>query len=367
MPPHVAAFTDTYLPTVNGVTYTIRTWRERWQDRDGRMDVVYPGATEYNPTAGEHPVGSLPFPFYDDFRLGAPSIPAGVEDADIVHAHTPFGVGLGGLRLARDIDRPLVASYHTPTAEYAGYLAEGWLLDAVARTGNAYERWFLGRTDHVIAPSETARAALVGRGVGPVSVVPNGVDTDRFAPVDGSDFRARHDLPAEDAKPLVGYTGRHGFEKRLTDLVQAAEGMDATFVLGGDGPARKTLEAEATERDADVRFLGFLDREELAEFYSALDVFAFPSPVETQGLVALEAIACGTPVVGVDSGALTETIDEGETGYHYDPGDIAGFRAALDRALRERDALSTTCRSRREAMSVERSVDALAAVYDEVL
>jgi 1,2-diacylglycerol 3-alpha-glucosyltransferase len=363
MPPHVAAFTDTYLPTVNGVTYTIRTWRERWQNRDGRMDVVYPGAAGHDPTPGEHPVRSLPFPFYDDYHLGAPSIPDAVEDAEIVHAHTPFGVGLGGLRLARDIDRPLVASYHTPTSEYAGYLAEGWLLDAVARAGNAYERWFLGRTDHVIAPSETARAALERRGIGPVSVVPNGVDTDRFAPVDGSAFRARHDLPDG---PLVGYTGRHGFEKRLTDLVAAADGMDATFVLGGDGPARKTLQEEATERDADVRFLGFLDREELPAFYSALDVFAFPSPVETQGLVALEAMACGTPVVGVDSGALTETIDDGATGYHYEPGNIAGFRDALDRALAERDALSSTCRSRRGTMSVEHSVDALATVYEAV-
>jgi 1,2-diacylglycerol 3-alpha-glucosyltransferase len=363
MPPHVAAFTDTYLPTVNGVTYTIRTWRERWQRRGGRMDVVYPGAAEHDPAPGEHPVRSLPFPFYEDYHLGAPSVPDAVAEADVVHAHTPFGVGLGGLRLARDIDCPLVASYHTPTSEYAGYLAEGWLLDGVARAGNVYERWFLGRTDHIIAPSETAREALERRGIGPVSVVPNGVDTDRFAPVDGLAFRARHDLPEG---PLVGYTGRHGFEKRLTDLVAAADGMDATFVLGGDGPARKTLQEEAAEQDMDVRFLGFLDREELPQFYSALDVFAFPSPVETQGLVALEAMACGTPVVGVESGALTETIDDGVTGYHYEPGDIPGFRDALDRALRERDALSEICRSRRETMGVEHSVDALAAVYEEV-
>jgi 1,2-diacylglycerol 3-alpha-glucosyltransferase len=363
MPPHVAAFTDTYLPTVNGVTYTIRTWRDRWRERNGRMDVVYPRAAEHDPDSGEYPVRSLPFPFYENFRLGAPSIPDGVDGADVIHAHTPFGVGLGGLRLARDTDRPLVASYHTPAAEYAGYLAEGWLLDAVARAGNAYERWFLGRVNHVIAPSDTAREVLESRGIGPVSVVPNGVDIDRFSPTDGAEFRARHDLPNG---PLVGYTGRHGFEKQLTDLVEAAEGMDATFVFGGDGPARKTLEEQATERDIDARFLGFLDREELHELYSALDVFAFPSPVETQGLVALEAMACGTPVVGVNSGALTETIDEGRTGFHYEQGDIAGFRAALHRALRERDRLSAECRSRREAMSVEQSVDALSAVYDAV-
>ena len=363
MPPHVAAFTDTYLPTVNGVSYTIRTWRERWCERNGRMDVVYPRAAEYEPDSGEFPVRSLPFPFYDEYRLGAPSIPDGIDGADVIHAHTPFGVGLGGLRLARATDRPLVASYHTPTAEYAGYLAEGWLLDAVARAGNAYERWFLGRTDHVITPSETTREALESRGIGPVSVVPNGVDIDRFSPADGADFRARHDLSEG---PLVGYTGRHGFEKRLSDLLEAVEGTDVTVVFGGDGPARKTLEEQVAERTIDARFLGFLDRDELPAFYSALDIFAFPSPVETQGLVALEAMACGTPVVGVNSGALTETIDDGETGFHYEQGDIGGFRAALRRALHERDRLSESCLSRREAMGVAHSVDALSAVYEAV-
>jgi hypothetical protein len=85
----VAAFTDTYLPTVNGVTYTVQSWRERWCDRGGRMDVVYPGTDGYDPQDGEHPVRSLPFPFYDGFRLGSPTVPEAVRDVDLVHAHTP--------------------------------------------------------------------------------------------------------------------------------------------------------------------------------------------------------------------------------------------------------------------------------------
>ena len=361
--PRVTAFTDTYLPTVNGVTYTIRTWRDHWYRRGRRMDVVYPAADKYDAETGEFSVPSLPFPFYDDFRLGTPAIPDAVRECEVVHAHTPFGVGLGGLRLARKEKVPLVASYHTPTAEYAGYLVEGWLRDVVARVGNAYERWFLGRADHVVAPSEIARTTLRERGIGPVSVVPNGVEIDRFAPVDASDFRARYDLPDG---PLVGYTGRHGYEKQLSDLVDAAAGLDAPLVFGGDGPARDALEARAARLDVDAHFLGFLDREVLPEFYSALDVFAFPSPVETQGLVALEAIACGTPVVGVSSGALVDTIDEGETGYHYVPGDTAGFKAALRRALGDHDTLREECLSRREAISVERAIDDLEAVYDAV-
>jgi hypothetical protein len=155
-PPSVVAFTDTYLPTVNGVTYTVKAWRDRWRDRDGRMDVVYPGGDGHEPTDGEHPVRSVRFPYYDGFRLGLPRTPGSVDRGavDVVHAHTPFGLGLAGLRLAGRLDRPIVANYHTPIGEYADYLADTELVErAIAAATGRYERWFFGRVDAVVAPS----------------------------------------------------------------------------------------------------------------------------------------------------------------------------------------------------------------------
>jgi glycosyltransferase involved in cell wall biosynthesis len=96
-------------------------------------------------------------------------------------------------------------------------------------------------------------------------------------------------------------------------------------------------------------------------------VFAFPSPVETEGLVALEANACGTPVAGVDAGALAETVDDGVTGYHYERGDIDGFRDAIERTLAERDRLSENCLDRREDVSVAHAIDQLEECYRELL
>jgi glycosyltransferase involved in cell wall biosynthesis len=365
--PSVAAFTDTYLPTVNGVTYTVRTWRDRWERRGGRMDVVYPDS-DHDPESGEHPVGSLPFPFYEGFRVGVPRIPEAIRRVDLVHAHSPFGVGLGGLRLSRRLDVPLVASYHTPSAEYAAYLSvNGTVETAVRRTATAYERWFLGKATVVAVPSpETARHVREVVGVEtPTEVVPNGVDTDVFAPTDG-DFRERYDLPEG---PLVGYTGRHGYEKRLDVVVDAVADLDrdVTLVFGGDGPAHEGLEAAARAADVDARFLGFLPREDLPAFYSALDAFAFPSPVETQGLVALEANACGTPVAGVDAGALADTIEDGKNGYTAPPEDVAAFRDAVARTLGERERLRERCLARRKATSVDRAVDTLSEVYGCVL
>jgi glycosyltransferase involved in cell wall biosynthesis len=167
----------------------------------------------------------------------------------------------------------------------------------------------------------------------------------------------------------VGYTGRHGYEKQLHCIVEAVDGMDrdVTLVFGGDGPARADLEATAAEADVDVRFLGFLDRDLLPGFYATLDVFAFPSPVETQGLVALEANASGTPVAGVDAGALADTIDDGENGYKAPAGDVEAFRAAIARTLEERHQLCESCLARREETSADAAVDKLQSVYDDVL
>jgi len=364
---HVAAFTDTYHPTVNGVTYTIETWRDRWRARGGRMDVVYPGADGYDPAPGEYPVRSLPFPFYEGFRLGVPRVPREAAGADVVHAHTPFALGLSALRLARREEVPVVASYHTPVGEYADYLTSRERLErGIERVSRGYERWFLSRVDAVLAPSAATKRHVereVDVGT-PVEVVSNGVDVDFFRPGDGAAFRERYDLDGD--RPLLGYTGRHGFEKNLSAILDGADGLDATLVFGGDGPAREHLEREAAARGLDARFLGFLPREELPGFYAALDAFLFPSPVETQGLVALEAVACGTPVVGVDAGALADTVDEGETGYHFARDDPAGFREAIERTLDERDRLRETCLARRESISVEQAVDELADVYDRV-
>ena len=364
--PSVAAFTDTYLPTVNGVTYTVQAWREAWTGRGGRMAVAYPDVGDYSPARDEHPVRSVPFPCYDGFRLGLPRVPAGVRDAEVevVHAHTPFALGLAALRLGREADVPVVASYHTPSGEYAGYVAgDERVEESVRAVSRRYERWFFGLADAVVAPSEATRRRLhetVGTGAR-VEVVPNGIDTERFRPVDPGAFRRRHGLAT--AATLVGYTGRHGYEKRLRDAVDAAAGMDATLVFGGDGPARADLEARARDRGVDARFLGFLDREELPAFYSALDAFLFPSPVETQGLVALEAAACGTPVVAADEGALADTVRDGVTGYHHATGDVAGIRRATERVLDERERLRAGCLKHREEASVERSVDALGDLY----
>lgn len=363
----IVAFTDLYLPTVNGVTYTVNLWRTHWSRRHGRMAVVYPRVKGYTPGPDEFPIASIPAPLYAQYRLGIPLVPAAVPQPDVVHVHTPFTIGIAGLEVARHTDVPVVGSYHTLLSERVPYVVStGEIASGLQRLIRQYVKWFYDFLDLVITPSTFARRHLIDT-VGievDVEVVSNGIDTTFFRPVDPDPFVRTHGLA--DADKLVGYTGRHSPEKNLVELIEAVSDTDLTLVLAGDGPIRISLEERARAVDADVRFLGFLDYEQLPAFYSALDVFAFPSPTETQGLVALEANACGTPVVAVDEGALSQTVIGGETGYHYSKGDRKRLQLALYRALDEYESLRECCLRRRSAVSVDHSMDQLAELYERV-
>lgn len=362
----VAAFTDTYLPTVNGVTYTISDWANRWNESFGRMKIVYPGS-DHDPASYEYPIPSAPFPFYPGYRAAVPWIPDAVRDTDIVHSHSVFSVGMAGWALARAQKKPFVVSYHTPMAEYADYVVPTEIGSSLFESGlSHYEEVTLEAADLVLAPSPETKRELRFRidGTVPIRVLSNGVNLEHFEPVDTTEFKQRYGLSGT----LIGYTGRHGFEKRLEDLVHAAEQFDdVTVVFGGDGPAHDELIRVGEKAKVEVRFLGFLERRELPAFYSALDVFGFPSPVETEGIVGMEAIACGTPVVGADAGALRSTIRDGRTGYLFEPRSVPEMADALERALDDLSHLKRGCIEAREALSVDATVEELNGLYRMLL
>jgi glycosyltransferase involved in cell wall biosynthesis len=226
------------------------------------------------------------------------------HDFDAVHIHTPFIAHYAGVRFAKRANVPSVATYHTFFEEYAQHYVPAmpkWLGRYLAR---AFTRSQCDDVQALIAPSEPMRDVLVEYGVStPIHVLPTGLPADRFLQGDGKRFRAQFGLSPE--RPLMTYIGRVAHEKNIDFLVQVflqvrAAVPGAMLVIAGEGPARESLRQLVTELGvaADVCFAGYLDRNTaLLDCYAAADVFAFASRTETQGLVLLEAMAQGAPVV----------------------------------------------------------------------
>jgi glycosyltransferase involved in cell wall biosynthesis len=243
---------------------------------------------------------------------------AAARDCDLIHVQTPFVAHYAGLKAARKLDLPVLATYHTLFEEYlqhyAAFLPVGWLRGQA----RAFSRRQCNALDAVVVPSKAMRERLESYGVTtPLHVLPTGIPTTRFACGDGPAFRARHGIPP--GQPVALFVGRVAQEKNIGFLLEALvhtrrQCPDALLVVAGEGPALTDLQAQVKMlglQDA-VSFIGYLDRRDaLPDCYAAADVFAFASRTETQGLVLLEAMAAGLPVVALSEMGTTDILESG--------------------------------------------------------
>lgn len=330
---------DTYLPEINGVTTVLAVMRDGLRRQGHQVSVLAPSYGAL--TADEHEVrrlAAIPCPGYAQVRLSWPwgrglSRSFDRFAPDLIHAITEGPLGLYGRQYALRRRLPLVTSFHTDFPRYAArYLGRF----AVAPT-RTWLRWFHAAAGMTQTPSEQTRDELIELGVPKAVVWGRGVDTHWFRPERRSETR-RAELGAS-GRALVLHVGRLAVEKDVATLVESLQaaharlGDQAVFCVAGDGPKATEVRAALPF----VRHLGFLDRGTLADLYADSDVFVFPSPTETCGLVALEALASGVPVVGARAGGIPENLRDGLTGFLVEPGNVAGFTQAI--ALLVEDAL----------------------------
>ncbi|MDZ5810046.1 glycosyltransferase [Halorubrum sp. AD140] len=339
---NIGFFTDSYFPGIDGVTYTIRAWRDRLEDRGHDVYVVYPESS-YEPDETEFPVPSMPNPFYRQYRVPLYRRLSTLPDLDVVHCHGPASTGLMGRRYAKKRGVKSVYTHHTPVEDYfvQGLKLES-LSDVAGRLYVAYENRFLRSFDCV-----TASTSRIRRDVAPRKL-PVGIETDTFRPVNGSRF--------ESDDPTVGYSGRLTRNKNVDEILRLAERMpDTRFEIVGEGPVRDALKRVAP---SNVTFRDFLPREDLPGFYSALDVFVTASTCDTLGLSTLEANACGTPVAAADVSPFDETIGE-ENGARFAYGDLDEMERAVTDCLES----DRPTREAVERFAVSRTVDELESIY----
>ncbi len=329
----IALFTETFLPKVDGIVTRLKHTVDHLQRMGDQVLVFSPdgGLREYR-GAKIHGVSGFPLPLYPELKLALPrpSIGEALEDfkPDLVHVVNPAVLGLAGIYYSKAMNVPLVASYHTHLPKYLEHYGLG-MLEGVM--------WELIKAMHNqarinLVTSTAMQAELSDHGVERIQVWQRGVDTELFRPELASQ-EMRHRLSAGHPEdPLLLYIGRLSAEKEIDRIKPVLEAIPkARLALVGDGPYRAELEAHFA--DTFTNFVGYLAGEDLASAYASADAFIFPSRTETLGLVLLEAMAAGCPVVAANSGGIPDIVSDGVNGYLFDPEDDGGAITATQRLL----------------------------------
>ena len=277
----------------------------------------------------------------------------------------PAILGLGGIYYAKTMKIPLVASYHTHLPQYAQHYGLG------ALEGVVWE--FLKATHNQaklnLCTSTAMVEELLNHGIERVDLWQRGVDTEMFQPdLASQEMRSRLSQGNPDS-PLLLYVGRVSAEKQIDQIKPVLEAIpEARLAIVGDGPNREAL--EATFAGTNTNFVGYLEGLELASAYASADAFIFPSRTETLGLVLLEAMAAGCPVVAANSGGIPDIVTDGENGYLFEVDDPDGAITATKKLLgatAERETLRTNARKEAEKWGWAAATKQLQGYYQDVL
>lgn len=307
----ILMLSDVYFPRVNGVSTSIRTFRRALIAQGHEVCLIAPRYSEDDTV--EDDLLRIPArrvivdPEDRMMRVGAVLALTETLRArrfDLIHVQTPFVAHWLGVRLGRRLGLPVVESYHTFFEEYLfhylPWLPREWSRAAARR----FSRTQCNELDALVVPSQAMLDVLRGYGVAAAAqVIPTGLEPGALRPGDGAAFRRRHGIAAD--RPLLVHIGRVAHEKNIDFLLHMLAVLrqqlsEVLLVIAGEGPAREHLRRLSSRLGLEqhVLFVGYLDRgHDLPDCYCAGDAFVFASRTETQGLVLLEAMSLGVPVV----------------------------------------------------------------------
>ncbi|MCX8087518.1 MAG: glycosyltransferase [Rhodocyclaceae bacterium] len=380
----VLMISDVYFPRINGVSTSIESFRQALAELDIEVHLIAPHY--HAPHPDDERITRVParqVPLDPEDRLmksGAlkRALAAVGRRFDLVHVQTPFAAHYAGLKYARQHGLPCLATYHTHFEEYLyNYvpgLPKAWLRAAARQVA----RRQCNALDAIIVPSSAMHDTLGRYGVTrPIYRVPTGIPIahfDRKGRLASADFRHRYDIPPD--KPVALYVGRTAHEKNIGFLLAALPHAlklcpEAILVVAGEGPALPALrrEANALGISRQVRFVGYLDRQtELPDCYAAADLFVFASRTETQGLVLLEAMAAGLPVLALAALGTREIIEprRGALPAPEDPEAFGQLMAAMLNDPSRRAAMADEARAFAREWTTEACARRLANVYRHV-
>jgi glycosyltransferase involved in cell wall biosynthesis len=341
---HIAHFTNTYLPRISGVVRSVSAFRKALTELGHNVFVFAqeePGYQDEEPFIFRYPTINLPFqvefpaiipvsPFIDTLL---PSL-----KLDVIHTHHPILLGQTAVSKARELDLPLVFTFHTQYREYTHYFpipqenVQEFLKDTVVN-------WlgeFMQKCQHIVVPTHSMREILTQQyGLEErLTVIPTGIDLHPFEQADGEEVRRQRGW--EDDKVLISI-GRMALEKNWRTLLEAgAKAMqncpNLRVVLVGDGPELKELKLYVRQLGIANRvdFTGKVPFSQIPALLKAADLFGFASITETQGLVTLEAMAAGLPVAAVKATGTSDVLEDGKQGILTENNSAALAQAIAD-------------------------------------
>ena len=377
----VALFTDTYLPTVDGVVTSLIATRRQLEALGHEVLVFAPGPGKNGGSREEGVIylRAREFRSYPGYYMAwFPSREVDLVKrfgVDIIHGHGLGFMGVKGLWASWQAKIPMVQSFHTMIQDALAYYSPISLNPHLLRRAlRLYLRVFLSKCKNVIVPTKAVMAEI--KELAPKArisgVVPTGIDLSKFNPdLDGGAVREKWGLRSHDVVLLVGRVAAEKNIKLILDSFPSVmkEKPGAKLLVVGRGPYLQHVFRLSRKRGLanDVMFAGFVDDSELPAYYAACDAFAIASKFETQAIVVLEAMACGKPVAGADFRAIPEFVRNDVNGYLFDPDDEEDCARAIIGCLENAQDLRHGARATAEDYSVEKCTRQLVSVYRNVI
>lgn len=378
----IAILTDTYLPTIDGVVNSLITTRKALERLGHEVFVLAPEDRKNGNPDDPHAIylRARELKMYPGYRLT--TLLPGKEvkflrtnDIDVIHTHGVAVMSAKGIWSAHTLKLPLVLTFHTMVLDaLSWYNPFGLKLGFMELITKTWVRYALHRCHGVIAPTSAILRELeaLAPRMRMTDIIPTGIDQNRFRPeIDGSRVREKWGLDGEE---VILHVGRVSPEKNLDMLFNAFASLrkrrgSVKLMVVGMGPAVKDCMESVKSKGIceDVIFTGFVNDEELPEYYAAGDAFAITSTFETQGLVVLEAMASGKPVAGINYRAIPEFVKDDVTGYLFELNDTKGCVDAMEKALNNDEEIVQNAREMAENYSIEACTKKLVDLYERVI
>ncbi|MBL7159784.1 glycosyltransferase [Candidatus Microgenomates bacterium] len=385
----IAYFTDLFLPKIDGVAVSVANFSRELGERGHQVIIFAPKQQEKlsfkEPNVEVFFLSSISLPAYPDLRLGTGILSKTFEkvkkfNPDIFHFQIPLTIGTQGVILAKILDRPLVGTFHAflTEKEYLKFIKIKKAVGPLQELFLSFQKFYYGACDVAITPCYSLKKDLLKAGFNkkPIKVIPSGMNLKKAVCLSEKEALKLKEKMGLRHKVVLHF-GRLSGEKSVDIVLKSAklvieEDHQTSFLIIGDGPILKDLKALVKKlRISDkIKFTGAIQHDKLLSsgILSIADVFVTASKMESQGMVVIEAMATGLPIIGARKAALPEVIGSAGLLVKPDnPQDLAEktLRVLTDEKLKAEMRKSSLKRAKE--FSIEKSTDKLLELYQELI